>query len=272
MADKYVTLENSDMKKRLGVVLSIWLSLAWGQAVQASDDILHYADEIRAQQSDAKPFNDRDPYESINRPVYAFNMAFNDAIFQPLGTAYKRYVPTPAQTGVSNVYRNLGEPLNMANAFLQGNVEGGLTSLMRFALNTTLGLFGLLDIGTEAGLKYQDEDFGQTLYVWGFWDEASYLVLPFLGPSTTRGLIGKGVDAAYDPTYPHLLDFSLRERIAMGVGNGFVQYVAIMPLIEELKQQPDPYIFARESYLQNRTDKLYNGNPPLAPLDDFNFD
>ncbi|KUJ72283.1 VacJ family lipoprotein [Thiomicrospira sp. WB1] len=260
------------MQPRLLMVASLWLNALFFSSAQAEYDVLYYADEIKAQQSESKAFNDRDPYEAFNRPVYAFNMAFNDAIFHPLGTAYKRYVPSPAQTGVSNFFQNLGEPLNMVNGFLQGNIESGLTSLMRFALNTTLGLGGLLDIGTEAGLAHQDEDFGQTLYVWGVWNEANYLMLPFLGPSSTRGLAGLSVDATYDPAYPYLLDFNTRDRIAMSVGNGFVQYVKLMPLIEQVKQQPDPYVFMRESYFQNRVNKLYNGQPPLAPLDDFNFE
>lgn len=249
----------------------LWLGCI-GQVVWADSDTLGYSDAVSTESSPSKAFNGADPYEAYNRAMFAFNDAFNQTVMTPVARAYTTVVPQPARTGVSNFIQNLGEPLNMANALMQGNVESGLTSLMRFSLNSTLGLAGLIDIGNAAGLSPQDEDFGQTLYVWGVWDQSNYLILPLLGPTTARGVMGMAVDTQYDPTYPHLLDWQTRQRLGLNVVKAVDTYVTVLPLLQEVQQQPDPYIFMRESFFQNRKNKLYNGQPPLPALDDFNFE
>ncbi len=216
--------------------------------------------------------NDQDPYESFNRTMFDFNMAFNDAVGKPVVTTYKMVLPQPIRTGFSNFFNNLSDPFSSLNSFLQGNVEDGLSSFMRFAINSTFGLFGILDIATPSGLEKINEDFGQTLYVWGIWKESNYIVLPFLGPYTTRGLIGSSVDGYFNPIYPNIIDTDINGRFWLYLGGSFVSYVNIMNVIDDLHNQPDPYIFARESYLQYRTNLLYDGNPPEADLDDFDFE
>ena len=216
--------------------------------------------------------NDQDPYESFNRTMFDFNMAFNDAVGKPVVTTYKMVLPQPIRTGFSNFFNNLSDPFSSLNSFLQGNVEDGLSSFMRFAINSTFGLFGILDIATPSGLEKINEDFGQTLYVWGIWKESNYIVLPFLGPYTTRGLIGSSVDGYFNPIYPNIIDTDINGRFWLYLGGSFVSYVNIMNVIDDLHNQPDPYIFARESYLQYRTNLLYDGNPPEVDLDDFDFE
>ncbi|WP_235585199.1 VacJ family lipoprotein [Thiomicrospira sp. XS5] len=234
---------------------------------QADDDILKDYD------FPTRPaMNSQDPYEDYNRAVYQFNMAFNDAVGEPVAGAYNRYVPTPARTGISNFFRNLKEPLNTVNAFFQGNVEAGLTSFMRLAINTTFGLFGILDVATPAGLTYEKEDLGQTLYKWGVWSEASFFMVPFIGPYTTRELVGGSIDAVYNPTYPYLIETDDVGRIMLFLGEKFVDYTQVITLMGEIRSQPDPYIFMRESYMQYRMHLIYNGNPPMPELDDFNFE
>lgn len=218
------------------------------------------------------PMNDKDPYESYNRAIYSFNLGFNDYIGEPVANAYNNYLPSPVKTGVSNFFQNLKEPLNIVNAALQGKAEATLTSFMRLAFNTTFGLFGLLDIATEAGLEYQKEDLGQTLYVWGVWEESSFFMVPILGPYTTRELVGGSIDAIYNPTYPYLIQTDLEGRTWLFIGEKFVDYTKVAHLVDEMKAQPDPYIFMRESYLQYRTNLIYDGNPPQPNLDDFNFE
>ncbi len=216
--------------------------------------------------------NDQDPYESFNRTMFDFNMAFNDTVGKPVVTTYKMVLPQPIRTGFSNFFNNLSDPFSSLNSFLQGNVEDGLSSFMRFAINSTFGLFGILDIATPSGLEKINEDFGQTLYVWGIWKESNYIVLPFLGPYTTRGLIGSSVDGYFNPIYPNIIDTDINGRFWLYLGGSFVSYVNIMNVIDDLHNQPDPYIFARESYLQYRTNLLYDGNPPEVDLDDFDFE
>lgn len=212
-----------------------------------------------------------DPYEDFNRSVFKFNMKFNKNIGIPVSNGYNQFMPDPVKTGISNFFGNLQQPLNMINSFLQGHVEEGLSTFMRFAMNSTFGLLGILDIGTPAGLKNQDEDLGQTLAVWGAWDKSSFIVLPILGPYTTRGLVGGTVDSYYNPVYPYMIKTDLLGRTALNLGGKFVDYTKVAKLVDQLNQQPDPYIFMRESYLQYRVNLIYNGHPPVKPIDDFDF-
>jgi len=217
------------------------------------------------------PMNSEDPYEPFNRTMFEFNMGFNHAIGKPVADAYGE-LPQPARTGIENVFSNLGMPVSIVNSFLQGKVEDGLSGIMRFAINSTFGLFGVLDIATPAGLSDQKEDLGQTLYHWGVWNETSYVVLPFVGSYTMRELVGSAGDSSYDPVYPTLIEVDETDRFKIYAADKFLDYVQVVGFIDELKNQPDPYVFARESYLQHRVNKLYDGHPPQVELDDFDFD
>lgn len=218
------------------------------------------------------PMNTQDPYEGYNRVMHDFNMGFNDVIGQPVANGYNEYVPDPAKTGISNFFSNLKEPINMINNFLQGKGEAGLTSFMRFTMNTVFGFGGFIDIATPARLVYKKEDLGQTLYHWGAWKEASYIIMPFVGPYTTRELAGSLLDSGYDPTFRYVIETDTVGYAGFFVGSKFVDYTKIANLADEVKQQPDPYVFMRESYLQYRTNLIFDGKPPQAKLDDFNFD
>jgi len=252
--------------KNLNILLiSIALTFNWLNA-HANENTLTAVEPVVS----PKVMNTLDPYEDFNRSVYRFNMGFHDLIGAPVTGVYLDYVPSPIQTGFSNFFSNLTVPLDMVNSLLQGKVEEGLSSFMRFTINSTFGLGGLLDIATSAGLPKKDEDFGQTLSVWGVWDEASYVMVPFLGPRTTRNLAGMIVDSSVDPIYEYTNAEDERNKIIFG--STVVNYAAAAPLIDSLRSQPDPYIFMRESYLQFRTNLIYDGNPPKANLDDFDFE
>ena len=218
------------------------------------------------------PMSDNDPYESFNRIMFDFNMGFNDTIGMPVANAYNGVIPQPIRTGVSNVFDNLQTPLSAINCFLQGKPEDGLSEIMRFTINSTFGLFGLLDIAEPAGLEPKQEDLGQTLYHWGLWNESNYLVLPFIGPYTTRSLMGNAIESSYDPVYNNILDIENSERTAIYISSAFVKYTSVVKLLEDIKTQPDPYVFSRESYLQYRTNLIYDGKAPQPALDDFNFE
>ncbi|WFE69578.1 VacJ family lipoprotein [Thiomicrospira sp. R3] len=223
-------------------------------------------------QSVAKPFNPEDRYENFNRAMFEFNMGFHDYIGEPVSNAYKKGVPKPARDGVSNFFINLRMPLNMTNNFLQGNVEKGLNDFMRFALNTVFGLGGLLDIATPAGLTYEKTDFGHTLYKWGVWHESSFVMMPFLGGYTVRDLFGKGVEYTQDPTFSYIIQTTRDGHIAFSIADGFDNYVKVTDLVDLLKTMPDPYVFYRESYFQQRGRQLNDGITQIQPLDDFDFD
>ncbi len=135
-----------------------------------------------------------DPWEGWNRGVYRFNYGFDKYIFLPLVKGYQFITPEPARQGVTNFFNNLFEIRNFGNNLLQGKIEGCVNTVFRFAINTTLGLGGLMDPATDAGFPEWREDFGQTLGVWGA-GPGPYFVLPILGPSTVRDTTGLAVDA-----------------------------------------------------------------------------
>ena len=253
------------MKKINIILLGLFLSVSSINVYAEAEDL-----PFTEPSAPAKAMNSIDKYESYNRSVFGFNMAFHDAIGSPVTNAYSTYVPSPIQTGFKNFFSNLTVPLDVVNSALQGKGEQSMESFMRFVINTTFGLGGLLDIATPAGLHKKNEDFGQTLFVWGFWDEATFVMLPFLGPRTTRNMVGITTDIVVDPVY-RIGDTNLSQT-AVSVGDTVVSYAQAAPLIDALSEQTDPYIFMRESYLQYRTNLIYDGNPPQVDLDDFDFD
>ena len=126
-----------------------------------------------------------DPYESFNRASYGFNSAIDKAVLKPIAKGYDAIIPNPAKVGISNFFSNIGEIPTIVNDMLQGKFLDSLSDSGRFIINSTLGLAGFIDVATDLGLEENDEDFGQTLGVWGF-ESGAYLVLPFLGPTTVR--------------------------------------------------------------------------------------
>ena len=130
-----------------------------------------------------------DPLEPMNRAIYKFNAMFDRAIFLPVTELYEFVTPTFVQNRVSNFFSNLSEIMTFANSILQGKIERASRALVRFVVNSTIGLAGLFDPMTALGTNQQREDFGQTLGTWGFPD-GPYLVLPILGPSNFRDTLG----------------------------------------------------------------------------------
>jgi len=136
-----------------------------------------------------------DPWEGFNRSMYKFNYNFDKYVFLPVVNSYEYIAPVPVQTGVSNFFNNINEVRTFYNSLLQAKGEKSLITFSRFLTNTTLGIGGLFDPATYFDLKRQNEDFGQTLGVWGA-GTGPYLVLPVLGPGTTRSATGFVVDTA----------------------------------------------------------------------------
>jgi phospholipid-binding lipoprotein MlaA len=154
-----------------------------------------------------------DPLEPMNRAIYRFNYEFDTYVFLPVVDAYRFVVPGPLRRGVSNFFDNLLEVSSAGNALLQVRPEVASRAVIRFAVNSTVGLLGLIDVATAMGVERQREDFGQTLGWWGVPD-GPYLVLPLLGPSGLRDATGTAVDVAaslyvppekqiYDIVYDH---------------------------------------------------------------------
>ncbi|WP_374763337.1 MlaA family lipoprotein [Yunchengibacter salinarum] len=206
-----------------------------------------------------------DPYEDMNRAVFAFNKVVDRNLLDPVVTGYNTVVPEPARDGVSNAMRNLREPWTFLNDLLQGNFGRAGTALGRFVINTTLGIGGLFRVSDEMGIKYHNEDLGQTLAVWGV-DRGPYLVLPLLGPSSVRDGAGTVTSFWADPV-SIAADRANEKGLQLGLvlTNGLSLRADNDGLIDSLYQEDDPYIFMRSTYRQNREFQIRNGKRAKEP-------
>jgi phospholipid-binding lipoprotein MlaA len=134
-----------------------------------------------------------DPWEGFNRRMYYFNAKADKYVMLPVVAGYKAITPDLIEAGISNFFNNLGEIPVFINSLLQAKLDVAAETFGRFTVNTTVGVFGLFDVATPLGLGEQNEDFGQTLGVWGF-GPGPYLVLPLLGPSSLRDATGATID------------------------------------------------------------------------------
>lgn len=139
-----------------------------------------------------------DPLEPTNRVFYAVNNGLDTVILRPLALGYRYVVPQPVRDGVHNVLSNLGTPVQLANDVLEGKPHNAGQTVMRFVINTTVGVVGFFDVATKWGFPNHDNDFGMTLATWGV-PEGPFLFLPVLGPSDPRDAVGFGVDIVLDP-------------------------------------------------------------------------
>lgn len=210
-----------------------------------------------------------DPLEPVNRVVYTFNDKVDRAVLKPVAKGYKRVVPGPVRTGVSNFFANLKQPVVIVNDLLQGQVVQTGSDTSRFIWNSTVGLAGVLDVATPMGLPAHDEDFGQTFGVWGF-GEGWYLVLPFLGPSTARDALGLPPEWELDPLYRTRRIALRNSASALRIVSDRANLLGASRILETAAL--DPYLYTREAYRQYRWNQIYNGNPPPPPAPDFDDD
>ena len=195
----------------------------------------------------------RDPLEPLNRGIYQFNVDVDRALLKPVATAYVEVAPPPVRTGVNNFFGNLRDGWSAVNGVLQLRPREATENGMRFAINSTFGLVGLLDIASEMGLERTTLDFGMTLGHWGVPD-GPYLMLPLLGPSTLRDTAALPVDAqgnavgqvGHVPTRNELRALSVVDQRAGLLRAGDMLQEAAL----------DPYSFLRDSYLQRRHSQM----------------
>lgn len=207
----------------------------------------------------------RDPLESFNRKVFSFNEAVDNAVLKPVATGYVNVTPKPVRTGVSNFINNLKDVWSAINLVLQGRPGEAAQEVLRVSLNTTFGLAGFIDIARPMGLERHHEDLGQTLAVWGV-PQGAYLVLPILGPSTTRDVADLPGSMYFSPS---TLFREPRDANAVRL------FTAVHVRAEALNATNllgdialDRYAFLRDAYLQRRQSLIYNGDPPDDDEDD----
>jgi phospholipid-binding lipoprotein MlaA len=208
----------------------------------------------------------KDPWESMNRTTHAFNEALDDAILKPMVTGYVNVAPAWVREGVNNFFGNLEDVGNGLNNILQGKPKEGVSDLGRFAVNSVIGIFGLWDIASPLGLAKHDEDFGQTLGLWGV-PSGPYLVLPLLGPSSARDGPARIVDPQFF-FYTYAIDDNVVGWFVWGVDKfrARANLLQAGDLIDAAAL--DKYLFIRDAWLQRRQNMVYDGSPPRPKEDD----
>lgn len=197
-----------------------------------------------------------DPYEPTNRAVHRFNVGLDRAVLRPVSKGYDAVVPDGVQTMVGNASDNLGEPSNLVNRTLQGDLRGAGVALYRFAVNSTVGLGGIYDVAAEFGVTADDTDFGETLHTWGG-GEGAYVELPVLGPSTTRDATGRVVDAVLNPLSTVMNSDQKTLRTSLKVADRVGSRARYGDTLDSvLYESTDSYSQTQLLYLQNRRFEL----------------
>lgn len=209
----------------------------------------------------------RDKFQRFNRTMFTFNDVMDRWVLKPVAKGYRWVAPKPVEVGVSNFFSNLGEVSNVVNDVLQWKWKRAGLDTSRLLINSTLGLAGLFDVAGKMGIEESDgEDFGQTLAKWGV-PEGSYIVIPFLGPSTLRGGLGKPVDI-----YTHPVTHVTPKQTAWGLtALDAVQSRAELLDLEDLLEG-DRYILMRDVYLQRRDYLISDGKEEDDFGGDLDFD
>ena len=201
-----------------------------------------------------------DPFESYNRAMFSFNDNLDTYLLRPVAEGYDTVMPSPVKTGVSNFFSNIGDIFVILNDLLQFKFVQAIEDTSRFIFNSTIGLYGLIDVATPMGLPKHNEDFGQTLATWGV-GSGPYIVLPFYGSRTLRSTGGLIVETMHAPIneienldtyYATFALETIDTRYKLLQASRIVDQAAL-----------DKYSFIRDAYLQHRKNLIYDGNPPV---------
>jgi len=234
----------------IGVALVLIMSAvqpapAHGKTVNNGTSLEEFEEEVSAP----------DPLEPANRVIGTFNDRLYFWVLKPVAIVYKTLLPPGVRQGIANAFDNIRTPIRFFNNIFQGKPEYAFHELERFVINSTLGIGGFFDIANRHfGLSKKDEDFGQTLAVYGL-KNGPYLMWPFLGPSTARDSVGMVVDFFLDPLNYIIPDFITQAEVKAGeVTNYTSMHIGEY---EDLKKSAlDPYIAVRDAYIQNRQKKI----------------
>jgi len=211
-----------------------------------------------------------DPFEDYNRKIWAFNEFLDDNFAKPTAEIYTSVTPDFVEIGITNFFRNLNELDNTVNQLLQGRPLFAANDFSRFILNSTIGIGGFFDVGSKLGLERHDEDFGQTLGLWGV-SQGPFLMIPIYGPSTPRSLAGRSVSSVLSGTFA-IEETDVRIGItALDALETRARYLEVETLIIG-----DRYSFIRDSYMQYQEFESSNGEDQtddfVDDMDDFLLD
>ena len=203
--------------------------------------------------------NPKDPIEGFNRAMFAFNEGLDSAIIKPVASGYDAVLPSPIKTGVTNFFSNIEDLFIGVNNLLQGKVPEAFSDLGRVVINSTVGLLGVIDFASDAGLEKHDEDFGQTFGRWGVGNGA-YVVIPVFGSRTARDTVGLILDSAVDPVGDHKPRGTRNAALVLRLVNKRANLLPADKVVEEAAL--DKYSYMRDAYLQRRRSLIHDGNPP----------
>ncbi|WIM06967.1 MAG: VacJ family lipoprotein [Candidatus Nitricoxidivorans perseverans] len=206
--------------------------------------------------------NQKDPIEGFNRAMFAFNEGLDTAIIKPVSKGYDAALPSPVKTGVTNFFGNIADVFIAVNNLLQGKPAEAASDAGRFLINSTVGILGLIDVATEAGLEKHEEDFGQTFGRWGA-DPGAYVVVPFFGPRNVRDTAGLVLDVMADPVADVGHIPTRNTLLALRIVSDRATLLPADKVIEEAAL--DKYSYVRDGYLQRRRSLIHDGNPPREP-------
>ncbi len=209
--------------------------------------------------------NPKDPVEGFNRAMFAFNEGLDKAVVKPVAQGYDYVAPQPIKTGITNFFGNIADVFIAVNNLLQGKLPEAASDAGRFAVNTTVGILGFIDVASDMGLEKHEEDFGQTFGRWGV-GPGPYVVIPLFGPRDARDAVGLVIDWEVDPVvnYPHVA--TRNTLLTVRFESGRASLLPADKVIEEAAL--DKYSYIRDGYLQRRRNLVYDGNPPREKEDD----
>lgn len=210
-----------------------------------------------------------DPFEPFNRAMYGFNEGLDRVAIEPVAEVYGAVVPSFGRNRVRDFIDNLKTPVWFVNEVLQGDFAGAGDQARRFALNTTFGVAGVYDFASNVvGIDKHDEDFGQTLAVWGV-GNGPYLVLPVLGPATARDLTGRAVDISFDPLTWSEFDGDDAFQVGRTAADIIDIRYRVDEAVELVRDGVDPYAQARALYIQSRNRRIYENGEGLPVYPDY---
>jgi len=195
-----------------------------------------------------------DPFEDLNRDIFIFNEKLDEKLLKPAALTYRKVTPQFARTGVTNFFNNLEEIDTTINQVLQGEIKYAFNDVSRFVINSTIGLLGLIDVASKMGLERHEEDFGQTLGVWGL-NSGPYIMIPFLGPSNPRDLLSRPISSFLSGT------FAMEDNDVKLTLIGIDALETRERLLDaETLIIGDKYIFVKDAYVQSREYEINNGS------------
>lgn len=208
--------------------------------------------------------NPQDPFEPLNRTIYKFNDTVDRAVLKPVTKVYTAVVPAVGRMMIGNFFSNINDIIVVANDLLQLKFKQAASDTGRVVVNSTVGLFGLVDVASQVGLEKHNEDLGQTLGHWGI-GPGPYLMLPFIGPSSVRDGIGYYGDSylgiwsvdEIETRNQLLAGYTLNQRAKLMESESLLEGAVL-----------DRYSFIRDAYLQRRLSLVHDGNPPRQRIYD----